>query len=74
MNRVDGHRRLNVLFTRAKRKMVIFASLQPEQIVIDPDRTARGVRVLRDYLLYARDGRIEPGRVETRRGRGGEPV
>jgi very-short-patch-repair endonuclease len=59
--REDGHRRLNVLFTRAKRKLVLFVSLRPEDIVVDPERTARGVRVLRDYLFYARDGRLDHG-------------
>ncbi len=59
--REDGHRRLNVLFTRAKQKIVLFSSLKPEHIVVDPERTARGVRVLRDYLEYARDGRVERG-------------
>ena len=56
--REDGHRRLNVLFTRAKRKVVLFSSLRPEDIVVDPERTARGVQVLRNYLLYARDGQL----------------
>ena len=59
--REDGHRRLNVLFTRAKRKIVVFASLDPEDIVVDPEKTSRGVRVLREYLAYARDNRLEPG-------------
>lgn len=62
--RADGHRRLNVLFTRAKRKVVIFSSIQPEDIVVDSEKTAPGVRVLRDYLLYARDGLIERGEDE----------
>src|SRR5271165_1382143 len=61
--REDGHRRLNVLFTRAKRKLVLFVSLRPEDIVVNPERTAAGVRVLRDYLYYARDGRLERGAV-----------
>ncbi len=58
----DGHRRLNVLFTRAKRKIMLFASLQAEDIVVEPGRTARGVQVLKDYLLYAREGRADPAR------------
>ncbi|WP_160123121.1 DUF4011 domain-containing protein [Rhodovarius lipocyclicus] len=58
----DGHRRLNVLFTRAKRKIMLFSSLQAEDIVVEEGRTARGVQVLRDYLLYARDTRVEPAR------------
>ena len=59
--RTDGHRRLNVLFTRAKRKIVLFASLDPEDILVDPEKTAPGVRILRDYLAYARDGKLERG-------------
>ena len=59
--REDGHRRLNVLLTRARKKLVLFSSLRPEDIVFDPERTARGVRVLRDYLAYARDGKLAPG-------------
>lgn len=57
----DGHRRLNVLFTRAKRKIVLFTSMDPEDVVVDEEKTARGVRVLRDYLVYARDGRLDAG-------------
>jgi very-short-patch-repair endonuclease len=59
--RQDGHRRLNVLFTRARRKIVLFSSLAPEDIVVDPERSAPGVRILRDYLTYAYDGRLEQG-------------
>jgi very-short-patch-repair endonuclease len=62
--RGDGHRRLNVLFTRAKRKIVLFSSLEAEDILVDPGRTAPGVRILREYLAYARDGRLERGKVE----------
>jgi very-short-patch-repair endonuclease len=58
----DGHRRLNVLFTRAKRKIVLFSSLQAEDILVS-ESSAPGVRVLRDYLGYARDGRVERGNV-----------
>ena len=52
---------MNVLFTRAKRKIVLFSSIEPEDILIDAEKTARGVRILRDYLVYARDGRLERG-------------
>jgi very-short-patch-repair endonuclease len=61
--RDDGHRRLNVLFTRAKRKIVVFSSLQPDEILVS-ETSAPGVRVLRDYLSYARDGLIDRGSVE----------
>ena len=63
VNRSDGHRRLNVLFTRAKQRVVLFSSLRAEEIVVTPGKTARGVRVLRDYLLYARERRMEHGSV-----------
>ena len=66
VNREDGHRRLNVLLTRAKRKILLFSSLKPEDIVVDLSKTARGVRVLRDYLVYAIDGRLEGGHVVVR--------
>ncbi len=66
--REDGHRRLNVLFTRAKRKIVLFSSLEAEDILVDPERTAPGVRILREYLAYARDGRLEQGRGEDSEG------
>jgi very-short-patch-repair endonuclease len=61
----DGHRRLNVLFTRARSKLIVFASIRPEEI--QAEGKARGVQVLRDYLIYARDGRLETGVA------GGEP-
>ncbi|MBV8095977.1 MAG: DUF559 domain-containing protein, partial [Acetobacteraceae bacterium] len=58
--REDGDRRLNVLFTRAKRKIVLFSSLKPEDIIVGPE-TPAGVRILRDYLIYAREGWKAPG-------------
>lgn len=57
--RADGHRRLNVLFTRARSKLIVFASIKPEEILADG--RSDGVQVLRDYLTYARDGRLEIG-------------
>jgi very-short-patch-repair endonuclease len=50
----DGHRRLNVLFTRARSKLIVFASIKPEEI--QAEGKAPGVQVLRNYLIYARDG------------------
>ncbi|MCC6947020.1 MAG: DUF4011 domain-containing protein [Bradyrhizobiaceae bacterium] len=60
INRAYGHRRLNVLFTRAKRKLTIFTSLDHAQIVADGHR--RGVRVLKEFLEYASTKTITPGR------------
>jgi superfamily I DNA and/or RNA helicase len=60
INAAAGHRRLNVLFTRAKEKVSIFSSMTPEDIV--PTETSRlGVDILKHYLAYARDGRLEFG-------------
>jgi superfamily I DNA and/or RNA helicase len=32
INGAGGHRRLNVLFTRAKKRVVVFSSLDPDRI------------------------------------------
>ena len=55
INSPHGHRRLNVLFTRAKELVVVFSSLKPEDIIAD-ERSHRGVHVLRAYLAFARSG------------------
>jgi len=59
LNADGGERRLNVLITRARRRMRVFTNLLPEDI--DERRTqAKGVLALKTFLAYARDGR-EPG-------------
>jgi len=55
-----GHRRLNVLFTRAKHHVVVVSSIPIEKIKIR-EGSHWGVRVLRDYLEYAKSGRLEYG-------------
>ena len=55
-----GHRRLNVLFTRAKERVVLVSSLTPEQIILN-ESSKPGVRALKAYLEYARSGRLEQG-------------
>jgi very-short-patch-repair endonuclease len=55
-----GHRRLNVLFTRAKERVVLVSSLKAEDIVIS-EASKPGVRALKRYLEYARSGRLEQG-------------
>jgi very-short-patch-repair endonuclease len=58
LNRSGGERRLNVLITRARKRCEIFTNLLPEDI--DLTRTnAVGVRVLKQYLTYARDGNMD---------------
>lgn len=58
--RTQGHRRLNVLFTRARKRVVLFASMSSDDILVGPT-TKRGVRVLRDYLRYVESRRLETG-------------
>jgi very-short-patch-repair endonuclease len=57
INGANGQRRLNVLFTRAKRRIEVFSSLDPERI--PTTGTSAGVRVLKEYLGYARTGILE---------------
>ena len=58
INGATGHRRLNVLFTRARRRVVVFSSMLAEDIQVQPS-TAWGVRALKGYLHYARTGVLE---------------
>lgn len=64
INGENGHRRLNVLFTRAKRRTVVFSSLDPDQIQIRPE-SSRGLKALKQYLLFARSGVLETSEEQT---------
>ena len=55
ISRQGGWRRLNVLFTRARKSVAIYTSMRPEDIVVD-STTPEGTRALRDYLEYVRSG------------------
>ena len=55
ISRDGGWRRLNVLFTRARKSVAVFSSMRPDDIVSD-SRTPEGTRALRNYLEYARTG------------------
>ena len=55
ISREGGWRRLNVLFTRARKSVAVFSSMRPEDIVLDT-KTPEGTRALRNYLEYARTG------------------
>ena len=57
ISRQGGWRRLNVLFTRAKKSIAIYTSLRPEDIVMDAT-TPDGTKALRNYLEYARTGSL----------------
>lgn len=58
INKEQGWRRLNVLFTRAKKRVELFTSMDPSDIRIEQS-SPRGVKALKDYLVYARDGLLE---------------
>src|SRR5262249_49577976 len=58
INGPSGHRRLNVLFTRAKKRTVVFSSLDPERIQTTPN-SPWGVRALKQYLVFARTGILQ---------------
>lgn len=60
INRPDGWRRLNVLFTRARRRLDLFSSMLPSDIQVDGEKVSLGRRALRDYLEFARTGSL-PG-------------
>jgi len=58
INGPNGHRRLNVLFTRAKKRTVVFSSLDPERIQTTAN-SPWGVRALKQYLVFARTGILQ---------------
>jgi very-short-patch-repair endonuclease len=60
-----GHRRLNVLFTRAKDRVEISTSLRPGDIRIG-EGSQPGMHALKAYLEYAETGRLETGVVSGR--------
>lgn len=50
-----GWRRLNVLFTRSKKRMHIFSSMGSDDVVVGPT-SKRGVQALRDFLKFCETG------------------
>lgn len=60
-----GHRRLNVLFTRAKYGLKLFTSMKSDDIVIT-DQSSEGVKTLKNYLLYAETKRLEIGETNNK--------
>lgn len=55
INSSSGHRRLNVLFTRAKKRMQIYSSMSSSDILPSPT-TNKGVPALKAFLEYCETG------------------
>ena len=66
INGIAGQRRLNVLFTRAKRRIVTFSSMTPSDIKAETHEQNAGAFLLRRWLEYSATGILEAGE-ETRR-------
>ncbi len=65
LNRDGGHRRLNVLITRAKLAMKVFSNFRGEELELEAN-AKHGVRALRNLLKYAETRELE---VSTETGR-----
>ena len=61
-----GWRRLNVLFTRSKKRMHAFSSMRAEDILLS-ESSKRGVVSLRNFLLFAEKGNMDGAPVQTGR-------
>ena len=55
LNRDGGWRRLNVAISRARRQMIVYAAIRPEQIDLNRTRSA-GVAGLKGFLEFAEKG------------------
>jgi very-short-patch-repair endonuclease len=60
INGLAGKRRLNVLFTRAKEKIVTFSSMTSSDIIAE-DHTNPGAYMLKRWLEYSASGTLESG-------------
>lgn len=58
INQKVGYRRLNVAFTRAKERVILFHSFRHYELRID-STSSRGLKFLRDYLRYAETGELD---------------
>lgn len=56
INLQHGWRRLNVLITRAKKRVEVFSSMRGSDVILT-EKSSRGVSALKAYLEYAESGR-----------------
>ena len=61
----NGHRRLNVLITRAKNRVILITSLNANDVKLT-ENSPQGKRVFRDYIEYSMTGKLDTG-VDLRR-------
>ncbi|MFC3151054.1 DUF4011 domain-containing anti-phage protein Hhe [Litoribrevibacter euphylliae] len=57
INTDQGWRRLNVLFTRSKKRIQVYSSMKSGHILAD-ENSKRGVRALKNYLAFAESGQL----------------
>ena len=69
LNNQGGERRLNVAVSRARYEMMVFSTLQPEQIDLNRSR-AKGVEGLKRFLEFAKNGRIAVSTTQVAQERG----
>jgi very-short-patch-repair endonuclease len=62
INADGGWRRLNVIVTRAKKRVELFTSMRSSDVLVSSS-SSRGVRALRAYLEYAEKGGVVPTEV-----------
>lgn len=55
LSRSGGEKRLNVAITRAKERVLLFSSFEPESLDLATS-SSTGLQHLKDYLIQARDG------------------
>lgn len=58
LNKDGGHRRLNVLITRAKMAMRVFSNFRGGDLELDAN-ASHGVRALKNFLQFAETGELE---------------
>ncbi len=55
INTSGGEKRLNVAITRARKKVIIVSSMDPEDIRL-PQNSGRGPELLKKYMIFAKNG------------------
>lgn len=65
INNEGGHRRLNVLFSRAKCQTVVFSTMDPGDIRAE-EISSWGARALKGFLQYAKTGVLDIAEVTIR--------